>query len=938
MATLGRLLISSGERLDLPDLLSIDSYTSGDLKYLLSGLVGSSKPYVLKGFDIIDAPSAIQTQNCSIRVADSVVFYPGSSAGSFFHGLPEGNEQALPLTPELRKNATNYIYLTLSTFDTAEDTRAFWDPDKDGGAGGEFTQDVNTESVLQVVVNVSTASFPTNTIPIAKIKVGALVIESIEDCRNLLFRLGSGGLAPDPYSDYAFKSLPSSGYERTEPDNIADATSDPNPFQGGDKNISTLKEWMDAMMTSVKEIKGTEYWYSDNSPGSLAGLRGDIANTVFAGKGKMSHDDAVAGKINWSDDVYIKFIGGQLAYKVIANASSSDIVLSDDEVAYFKIVRDQLITPNLLWENGSNIVRSVSGVEWLADLVVGDWIKVASEDRTQYYQIQTRNIITQEVTLTENYAGPTTTVFGVRSHYSYGAYETNSSPSTDRHVKVAQRKSVPFDEDHFWFLFRSDNSGSTPKVYARFLASEIEQGESRDINDNASDQIFTFVGSTGETDTTPIYQPKLGTLIGEETVITLPSAAMISTGQYFVLNSARDIRSYYVWFNKDGITGYASNPYPPNKTPIEVPILSGDDDFIVAQKTATALATAAYADFTAVLAPVPGGYTVIVTNTEIGPCTDASNVDVGGSFSIATTTQGLGDANHYIDDLDNLTLSIKKLDRAIFENKGDKDPQAYEEPLDIVSGSTVDPNEYQGPVSAGTTLMLPPDSKDGDAVKTYTVGKGQLLIALNGQYLRADEDYSEIGSAGSQSHIMSILIDLVVGDTLEFRIIKNGSTFFGGLGEGEVNTASNLGSIGLGPAIFKQKAGVDLQFRRLSAGPGITLTQNADDVNVAAIPVAANSNVITVLGANAYLTVSDDIALISCLGADRTITLPLAEYANKGKKITIKMLDSGSTVKVKTLLNQTIDGLNCAVLNHWPISIQYESLDVISDGSSWWIV
>ncbi len=52
MAVLGRLLVSSAERLDLPDLLSIDSYTAGDFKYLLKGLVGDSRPYILKGFDV----------------------------------------------------------------------------------------------------------------------------------------------------------------------------------------------------------------------------------------------------------------------------------------------------------------------------------------------------------------------------------------------------------------------------------------------------------------------------------------------------------------------------------------------------------------------------------------------------------------------------------------------------------------------------------------------------------------------------------------------------------------------------------------------------------------------------------------------------------------------------------------------------------------------
>ena len=48
---------------------------------------------------------------------------------------------------------------------------------------------------------------------------------------------------------------------------------------------------------------------------------------------------------------------------------------------------------------------------------------------------------------------------------------------------------------------------------------------------------------------------------------------------------------------------------------------------------------------------------------------------------------------------------------------------------------------------------------------------------------------------------------------------------------GEANTASNTGA---GSQVFKQKSGVDLQFRTLVAGANISLTQNADTIDIAA--------------------------------------------------------------------------------------------------------
>ena len=321
MAVLGRLLVSSAERLDLPDVLSIDSYAAGDWSFFLKGLVGSSKPYILKGFDIIDPQAAIGTQSCSVRVADSVVFYPGSSSGSFYHGLSEGNSNAQPLVPELRKNAINYIYLTFSTFNTSADTRAFWDPDKDGGVGGEFTQDVNTESVLKVDVNVSTGSFPANTIPIAKVTVGPVVITKIEDARDMMFRLGTGGISPNPNSTYSFRSLPSAGYQRVEPSASMTNPSDPNSFQGADKNIHSLKEWMDVVMTRLQELGGTTFWYEDTSTTNLVSVFNDVLATTFKSKGQWQHSSATPGLVTWTEDIVIK--GTNNAQDIIVRAGVS---------------------------------------------------------------------------------------------------------------------------------------------------------------------------------------------------------------------------------------------------------------------------------------------------------------------------------------------------------------------------------------------------------------------------------------------------------------------------------------------------------------------------------------------------------------------------------------------------------------------------------------
>jgi len=113
MSVLGRVRFASAERLDLADIQSIDSYVSGDFKHLIKTFVGDS-PFILRGFDVYRPAEAIGTEEVEIVISDAALYHPTSTAGSFFVGLTEGT-YSLPLTPELRSNVTNYVYLVLST-------------------------------------------------------------------------------------------------------------------------------------------------------------------------------------------------------------------------------------------------------------------------------------------------------------------------------------------------------------------------------------------------------------------------------------------------------------------------------------------------------------------------------------------------------------------------------------------------------------------------------------------------------------------------------------------------------------------------------------------------------------------------------------------------------------------------------------------------------
>jgi hypothetical protein len=438
MAVLGRLLVSSAERLDLPDFLSIDSYTQGDFKYLMKSFVGSDRPYVLKGFEVIDPGNSIGTQNIAIAIANSIVYFPESKAGPFFYGLEEGNPKAAPLIPELRKNATNYVYLVLTTFEAAKDTRAFWDPDKESGVGGEFTQEVNTESVLTADINVSVSTFPENTIPICKVKVGTAFIESIEDCRDMMFRLGSGGISPNPLSKYQFKEEPLAAYARLEPNTVMGSLLDPNSFRGGDKNIETLKEWMDVVMTKLLELGGTTFWYEDASSFSLVNIFKDTLATSIRSKGTWQNSDITPGLLTWTEDIVIQSMTDKK--DVIIRAGSK--TLQNNQVMFIEKKRDEEINTGTIsvdWLSGLPYVNGELGA--FESLTKGDWVKKASDADYRYLRVEefyaainlgggvTSPANALSIKLSGNYGGASESSQGT---FHKGAYLSSNIQVTDR--------------------------------------------------------------------------------------------------------------------------------------------------------------------------------------------------------------------------------------------------------------------------------------------------------------------------------------------------------------------------------------------------------------------------------------------------------------------------------------------------------------------------
>jgi len=108
------------------------------------------------------------------------------------------------------------------------------------------------------------------------------------------------------------------------------------------------------------------------------------------------------------------------------------------------------------------------------------------------------------------------------------------------------------------------------------------------------------------------------------------------------------------------------------------------------------------------------------------------------------------------------------------------------------------------------------------------------------------------------------------GDDLREAFIKVNQNFDDlDLRAPESTTASNLGNVGEG--IFHQKAGADLQFKKLVSGANITLTASTNGITVNALGGLQQLNVVSDSGSKALVD-GDTLNIFGGVGASTTIS------------------------------------------------------------------
>lgn len=340
---LSRIRILPQERFDLEDLNAMLSGARSDAKYQTKKFL-SNLNYVINGFTV----SGIGLKSAVVNMTDGTLIIPnGTNDFSWYTTAPTDPNVTIP-DASLIDGVRNYVETEILTENNTSVTRAFWDPEANGGQGLEFNQIVDTMTDLKINFVVVTGGFSGNPdrLPLCIIDTdGSGTIKQILDERVLFHRLGTpsnpnakfawGTKEEPPYTanltavtgifvagevinigteiatvvnggttSISFQ-VPSSknffpGDVVTGNTSGATATLDTvfESFTGVDKNVKNMKEDLDAIKTEILLLKTNNpkgFWWQSTK--SITELQAEIDSISAVLSGPSYDEDVIYGVV-----------------------------------------------------------------------------------------------------------------------------------------------------------------------------------------------------------------------------------------------------------------------------------------------------------------------------------------------------------------------------------------------------------------------------------------------------------------------------------------------------------------------------------------------------------------------------------------------------------------------------------------------------------------
>jgi hypothetical protein len=331
----------SQQRVDVPDLRAIESAVANDFDILAGRMFAGKQPLVIKGFTISTTGTlGNRADTLQLSVAGGLLMHFGASESGTIFQIPDSQASELlsatntKVTGSFAANTTNYVGLDLrrsADSDTADSTKFL-----DANTKREITKTVPKARVLdyQIVISTQPFSAATNVAPVAKVVTDTSNnVVSITDARSLMFRLGTGSDTPNASAQYAWTDT-----TRKENSITFSSTSAADPFAGGDKGITSFKQWMDALMTRLWELGGGQFWYSQVARDNVKLIFG----TPVLGSSNDNFDwNSGTNTLTWAS-LSVVFENSPVHYNNIQDGTA--ILNADGQCLYVDIQRDTAAT------------------------------------------------------------------------------------------------------------------------------------------------------------------------------------------------------------------------------------------------------------------------------------------------------------------------------------------------------------------------------------------------------------------------------------------------------------------------------------------------------------------------------------------------------------------------------------------------------------------
>lgn len=531
MSVQSRVNWLGGQRVDLPDLLATDSYNINDIRSFLMSLTGNTS-FVVSGLEV----SGWSGLTVSVKVSDSLVFCPNNSVAPFYKGLAADSD----LTATLQSSSEIFLELVLETETRGPISKGFWDSlaiTADSPAGSEFTETVDAQTIVVPKLVQRFGGFTPNSIKIAKITTGASDITEVVDSRELFFRLATGGTIPDPSYVYPWDS--SVRQEPPATSSVPSQLSSTDPtsiyYSGtitgtvlNDKGIKSFKDWLNATMSVLKEIKGTPTWYQDAASSSGYPLNLSLLSlfldsqaghsilaipsaTIYWGKTAGGIPDTylrsegvstIQWQTNYGWPVKWELGGTYSSGRIYDNKNFTSPIIPEDGASLYLVLQRnvQLTSSTVEWKPSVSVggtldpnktVKGSAGV--FVGVAIGDYIKKESEGILSYYKVTKLYDGTTELTVEGTIADSTILAVELNREISSNTteqyrYFRARYANTDLQVRGPSDPIPANDVDWYWIGRRTgiDNSFFLRDYGNLAQGQEIEviEGGTKDESDN----------------------------------------------------------------------------------------------------------------------------------------------------------------------------------------------------------------------------------------------------------------------------------------------------------------------------------------------------------------------------------------------------------------------------------------------------------------------